>query len=415
MPYSQLQLRRDTSSNWTYNNPILAAGEIGMETDTRKIKIGNGITPWSGITHGGFLGPTGPNGRISISGDTYISIDNTSGNPKINYNGISNIVASGNITVTQNGKVRIVGYTNTGGSIIPTYIQDQNVTIGYRSGENNTSLTADTIAIGNEAGFNNQGSNAIAIGKEAGSLTSFGSIIGIGNLAAYNSFGSNIIGIGNNAGRDASANSINIGRSSGSRAGDNNLIAIGTNAGSISYIGAGTICIGGFTSSAGLLTYGAPPQSMIRVGHLAGLYTSDTGTNRPGNRDSSYTIAIGYTSGFGAQSAYSIAIGNSAAGDGYIYSLNNSDSFNANICQFPNSIAIGNQAGFSIQQTNCIAIGALAGVNNQPANSIILNAESGITLDAATSGFFVSPVSNRPTTGLLSMWYNPTSREICFY
>jgi hypothetical protein len=41
MPFVQLQHRRDTSSNWSLNNPILAAGELGIESDTRKIKIGD--------------------------------------------------------------------------------------------------------------------------------------------------------------------------------------------------------------------------------------------------------------------------------------------------------------------------------------------------------------------------------------
>ncbi|KKL07037.1 hypothetical protein LCGC14_2590060, partial [marine sediment metagenome] len=30
----QIQSRRDTAANWTSNNPTLAAGEIGIETDT---------------------------------------------------------------------------------------------------------------------------------------------------------------------------------------------------------------------------------------------------------------------------------------------------------------------------------------------------------------------------------------------
>ena len=37
----RIQLRHDISSNWTSNNPTLSIGEIGVETDTNKIKIGN--------------------------------------------------------------------------------------------------------------------------------------------------------------------------------------------------------------------------------------------------------------------------------------------------------------------------------------------------------------------------------------
>ena len=33
--------RNDISSNWTRANPILLLGEIGIETDTNKLKVGN--------------------------------------------------------------------------------------------------------------------------------------------------------------------------------------------------------------------------------------------------------------------------------------------------------------------------------------------------------------------------------------
>jgi Major tropism determinant N-terminal domain len=48
---SRLQQRRDTAANWTSNNPTLAAGEIGLETDTAKFKIGNGSTAWASLTY----------------------------------------------------------------------------------------------------------------------------------------------------------------------------------------------------------------------------------------------------------------------------------------------------------------------------------------------------------------------------
>lgn len=56
MPYSishsqKVQLRRDTSSNWTTGNPILLSGEMGFETNTTKFKIGNGSTPWNSLAY----------------------------------------------------------------------------------------------------------------------------------------------------------------------------------------------------------------------------------------------------------------------------------------------------------------------------------------------------------------------------
>ena len=45
----KLQFRRDTAANWVANNPLLLNGEIGIETDTLKFKVGNGFQRWNAI------------------------------------------------------------------------------------------------------------------------------------------------------------------------------------------------------------------------------------------------------------------------------------------------------------------------------------------------------------------------------
>jgi hypothetical protein len=47
----RIQFRRDTSTNWTFVNPILADGELGLETDTNLLKMGNGSDPWNAIPY----------------------------------------------------------------------------------------------------------------------------------------------------------------------------------------------------------------------------------------------------------------------------------------------------------------------------------------------------------------------------
>jgi len=42
-----IQFRRDTATNWLIANPVLLSGELGYDTTNRKIKIGNGVTPWA--------------------------------------------------------------------------------------------------------------------------------------------------------------------------------------------------------------------------------------------------------------------------------------------------------------------------------------------------------------------------------
>ena len=47
------QLRRGKAASWSKNNPILALAEPGYETDTGKIKYGDGITPWNDLKYFG--------------------------------------------------------------------------------------------------------------------------------------------------------------------------------------------------------------------------------------------------------------------------------------------------------------------------------------------------------------------------
>lgn len=73
MPNIQLQFRRGTAAEWTSANPTLASGEMGIETDTSKFKVGNGSTAWNSLAYGGIQGPTGntgPTGPTGMTGPT---------------------------------------------------------------------------------------------------------------------------------------------------------------------------------------------------------------------------------------------------------------------------------------------------------------------------------------------------------
>lgn len=48
---ANIQFRRGTAATWTSTNPVLAAGEPGLETDTGKIKIGDGSTAWTSLAY----------------------------------------------------------------------------------------------------------------------------------------------------------------------------------------------------------------------------------------------------------------------------------------------------------------------------------------------------------------------------
>jgi microcystin-dependent protein len=76
-----IQLRSDTSANWATANPILALGEMGYATDTKDLRIGDGVTAWN--SSGGpaplsvpagvisqFAGATAPSGYLLCQGQT---------------------------------------------------------------------------------------------------------------------------------------------------------------------------------------------------------------------------------------------------------------------------------------------------------------------------------------------------------
>ena len=48
---TRMQQRRGTAAQWTAANPVLAAGEIGFETDTNKFKMGNGSSTWTALQY----------------------------------------------------------------------------------------------------------------------------------------------------------------------------------------------------------------------------------------------------------------------------------------------------------------------------------------------------------------------------
>jgi hypothetical protein len=51
MTYYKIILRQDSSADWTTANPTLSAGELGYETDTGYLKLGNGITSWTSLAY----------------------------------------------------------------------------------------------------------------------------------------------------------------------------------------------------------------------------------------------------------------------------------------------------------------------------------------------------------------------------
>lgn len=79
----QIQLRNGTYSQWTSANTLLAIGEVGVETDTNRFKVGTGNTAWNNLTYSLGFTPKGAwsnatsyvvNDMVTYTGSSYISI-----------------------------------------------------------------------------------------------------------------------------------------------------------------------------------------------------------------------------------------------------------------------------------------------------------------------------------------------------
>jgi hypothetical protein len=69
----QMQQRRAPAASWTSANPILADGEIGLETDTQKLKFGTGSTAWNTLPY--FTGATVDiSGKANIASPTFTGV-----------------------------------------------------------------------------------------------------------------------------------------------------------------------------------------------------------------------------------------------------------------------------------------------------------------------------------------------------
>lgn len=77
-----IQTRGGAAAEWTAANPVLAEREIGLETDTRKFKVGDGLTAWADLDYWEMTGPAGEDGDTPyISGGTWWVGDTDTGVP----------------------------------------------------------------------------------------------------------------------------------------------------------------------------------------------------------------------------------------------------------------------------------------------------------------------------------------------
>ncbi len=70
----QIQFRRGDSADWTTINPTLAEGEVGVELDTLKLKVGNGTDVWTALP---YFGAGGTVYSVGLSVPTGLQVANS--------------------------------------------------------------------------------------------------------------------------------------------------------------------------------------------------------------------------------------------------------------------------------------------------------------------------------------------------
>ena len=146
---AQIQLRRDTSANWTSNNPILLAGEMALSTDVLysgtdqpRYKIGNGVDTWLNLDYV-------PEGGAGYPENLYLTVVNKTGD---------NLLATG---------YKVLKVQDA---------QGQRLAVDYALADSDAN-SADTIGVVYENINNNQTGKIVVIGELTG-LNTTGSLQG---------------------------------------------------------------------------------------------------------------------------------------------------------------------------------------------------------------------------------------------
>jgi hypothetical protein len=149
---AKIKLRRDLAATWTSTNPTLAAGEPGYETDTKKIKYGDGTTAWTSL---GYAIPTFTIGSEgAASGDGGIAYNQTTGvltyTPP-DYIGLTDISVGTEAVAFGDGGI---AYNNTTG--VFTYTPPTALSIG--------AVALSSLSVGAEAAASDDGGIAFNSG-----------------------------------------------------------------------------------------------------------------------------------------------------------------------------------------------------------------------------------------------------------
>jgi hypothetical protein len=120
--YVHIRLRRDTSSNWALNNPILKVGEPGLETDTRKLKFGDGETPWNNLHYSG--GNIDQGLLLEDVDDRVATLVKAGSNISVSYDDNANTLTIGAVGLQLAGDYAVLVNGTVPAGQLPSYVDD---------------------------------------------------------------------------------------------------------------------------------------------------------------------------------------------------------------------------------------------------------------------------------------------------
>jgi hypothetical protein len=130
---TRIQIRRDTEENWNSVDPVLAQGELGLNLDNNKVKLGNGVDSWTELEYNPFA--------ATLDSFTDVVIADVANGDFLRYNGSASAWINDPVNLS----------TDTVGDYVQSLVAGTGVILTDNSGEGATPTVAIGQAVGTSA------------------------------------------------------------------------------------------------------------------------------------------------------------------------------------------------------------------------------------------------------------------------
>ena len=182
-----LYLRNDAAATWVEKNPVLAKGEPGVEVDTGKFKLGDGVTSWVGLHYAGVLvSGSEQNGYVTIDGVDTLVYRLPIGGASIG--GVKTAAGTGKVSIAADGTMSVSNVASADKLSASRTIAIAGDATGSATfdGSAGTSITVALVASGVKAGTYSKVTVDAKGRVTAGSNLTTADVGGIGTAATKN-------------------------------------------------------------------------------------------------------------------------------------------------------------------------------------------------------------------------------------